>query len=136
MNSARKTLCWLAWLLASASVAHSGSLTLAWDPSPTPGVTYRIYAHTTPIGTNLVDTVVKLDAGTNLTASVSNLAPGQWHFVATAVKAGIESEPSNELVTEVPAKPANMRTVTLQWNATVSGTNWLDAGFFRVKFGD
>lgn len=136
MIYAKKTLCWLALLLATASAAHCGSLKLAWDPSPTPGVTYRIYAHNSPIGTNLAPAVVKLDAGTNLTAQVSNLAPGQWHFVATAVKEGIESEPSNELATEVPAKPANMRTVTLQWSATVTGTNWLDAGFFRVKFGD
>lgn len=128
-------LCVL-FVLLVPSISHAGSLRLAWDASPTPGVSYTLYAHTNTIGTDLVSPVVRVHAGTNLTARVTDLAAGQWHFVATAVKDNVESAPSNELVATVPAQPANMRTVVLQYNATVTGTNWLDAGFFRVKFGD
>lgn len=129
-------LCSLAALLAAAPVlAQPGQVQLAWDASPAASG-YRLYAHTNALSaTNLLSALAKLDAGTNQTATVADALPGMWHFVATAVNAqGVESLPSNEVITEVPAPPGNLRTVTLQFNATVTGTNWLNAGFFRVKF--
>jgi hypothetical protein len=69
---------------------------LAWDPSPTPGVAYRLYAHTNSIRANLDAPVVRVDADTNLIATVE-LIPGPWHFVVTARKDGLESAPSNEI---------------------------------------
>lgn len=124
--------------LAAVAQPQPGQVQLAWDASPTPGVTYRLYAYTNATTlTNLSSAPVKLDAKTNLTATVQFLQPGTWRFVATAYSTnGIESVPSNEVIATVPPPPANARTVIVQFNATVTGTNWLDAGFFRIKFGD
>lgn len=124
-------------LLAWSCHAQPGTVTLAWDPSPTTGVSYRLYAHTNSLtSTNATaGATVRLDAGTNTTATLAALTPARWHFVATAVKDKLESVPSPELIAEMAAPPAALRTVTLQFNATVTGTNWLDAGFFRIRFG-
>ena len=119
------------------ALAEPGDVKLAWDASYA-GVQYRLYAAPFSLNaTNLPLAMVKLDAGTNLTATVRALSAGTWHFVATAYTTNnIESVPSNQETVQVPAPPPNLRTVSLQWNATVSGTNWLDTGFFRIKFGD
>jgi hypothetical protein len=120
-----------------------GTVTLRWDPPPpcngcTTNLSYRLYAHTNAITkTNLASALVRLDAGTNLTAVLTDLSQGLWRFAATSYTTnGTESVPSDNVTAEVPAAPQNMRTVILQWSATVIGTNWLDAGFFRVKFGE
>ena len=119
-----------------------GTVVLQWDPPPpcngcTTNLGYRLYAHTNAITkTNLSSALVRLDAGTNRTAAVTDLAQGLWRFAATSYTTnGTESVPSDNVTAEVPASPQNMRTVILQWSATVDGTNWLDAGFFKVKFG-
>jgi len=129
---------WLAAHAAPPAFDEPGTVRLAWDPSPTTNVQYRLYAHTNAIwATNLMAATVRLDAGTNLTATIANLSASYWHFRATAYTTnGIESLPSNEVIVSVPSPPAQLRTVVLQWNATVTGTNWLDAGYFRVKFGE
>jgi len=136
----RKLVALAAALLLSFTVwAEPGEVNLAWDASTTPGVQYRLYAAPFILSvTNLPLALVKLDAGTNRTAQLAALAAGTWHFVATSyfVTNNIESVPSNQVTVQVPAPPPNMRTVVLQWNATVSGTNWLETGFFRIKFGD
>lgn len=128
-------------LLLTTSLALGqtpGQVKLAWDPSPSPGIAgYTLYAHTNSLasGTNLASALVKVQT-TNLTVTVqfTNL-PARLYFVATATSTnGLESVPSNELVVEVPPAPPNLRTVALQFNATVTGTNWVDAGFFRVRF--
>lgn len=138
MNSRGRTpLVALAAALLLSLVCHASALHLAWDPSPSSGVRYRLYAHTnTFAGLNLTNATVRLDAGTNRTATVSNILAGtRWFFVATAYDTnGLESIPSQELSAVVPEPPARLSTVVLQFNATVSGTNWLDAGFFRVRF--
>lgn len=138
MNSRGRTaLVALAAALLLCLVSHASSIRLAWDPSPTLGVQYRLYAHTnTFAGLNLSNATVRLDAGTNRTATVSNIVAGSvWFFVVTAYDTnGLESVPSDELSAVIPQAPGRLSTVVLQWNATVSGTNWLDAGFFRVRF--
>jgi hypothetical protein len=132
---------WTTGLACAAALLFSltsqgQQFTLAWSPSPTPAVNYRLYAHTnSSYLTNLSLATVKLDAGTNLTATVRDLSGGAWRFVATAYVSSLESVPSNELIVNVPSPPANLGTVVLQFNASVTGTNWLDAGFFRIKFG-
>ena len=128
---------WLA-MGAAAMAQQPGQVKLAWDPTATPGAAvYRLYASTNSLtATNLQTATVKLAAGTNFTATVDGMQSGAWHFYATAVVGNIESPPGAELIIQVPARPGNMRTVAMQWNATVSGTNWLDVGFFRLKFGD
>lgn len=112
---------------------QAGDVHLAWDASPTPGVTYTLYAHTNSMGaTNLTSALVKVNAGTNLTALVENLRPpATWYFVATAVLGGIQSDPSNQVVVQVPPAPANARTLVVQYGITI--TNFTDTGFFRLR---
>ncbi|MHB9009759.1 MAG: hypothetical protein ACYDC1_22825 [Limisphaerales bacterium] len=116
-----------------ASAAMSAELTLAWDPSTTPGITNHVlYASRTGLSsTNLTQAIVRVSVGTNLTASVHSLGPGPWAFAVTAMKNGVESDPSNILQVEVPTPPARMRTVVLQYSGTIS--NWTDVGFFKLR---
>ncbi len=64
---------------------------------------------------------------------VDSIAPGQWYFAATAMKDGAQSDLSNILPVEIARPPAAMRTVVLQFNASLATTNWQDAGFFRLR---
>lgn len=114
--------------------ARAGEVTLAWDASPSPGVTnYVLYAHTNALSaTNLASALVKVNAGTNLTALVENLRPpATWYFVATAVAGGVQSDPSNQLIVQVPVAPANQRVLAVQFGVTL--TNFTDTGFFRLR---
>ena len=124
-------------LLLSAVTVHAGIITLAWDPSSsTNAIGYFIYA-----GTNApfcsTNYTVKVDAGTNLTCTVSNIVPGLWTFAATARDTnGLESDFSNTVTAEIPLPaPGNFRTVVLQYSGTILSTNWQDMGFFRIKSG-
>lgn len=149
----------LSALLTLSAAAAAAELHLAWDPSPTPGVTnYVLYASTNDFSapTNLTAAAastrvlapanpqarlsglaapdsgaVRLNVGTNLTATIADLAEGYWSFAATAEMDGLESELSNIVHVQVPAPPANMRTVILQYSGTLS--NFQDAVFFKLK---
>jgi cytoskeletal protein RodZ len=106
---------------------------LAWDASPSPGVHYRLYAGTNSVQ-GLTNALVVVNAETNLTATVEISQAQQWYFVATAFdpSTGLESEPTNEVMVETPAAPANMRTIHVEH--TIAITNgWNDVGFFRLK---
>jgi hypothetical protein len=82
----------------------AGTVTLAWDPSPGTNVIahYNLYCG---VASGTYTTVVT--AGTNTTASVSNLVLGTtYYFAATAVDtSGLESDYSTEVSTMVT--PAN-----------------------------
>lgn len=87
-------------LLFMVLSASAGNVTLAWGPSPSPGVTgYNLYyggaSHTY---TNVID------CGTNTTCTVSNLIGGAtYYFAATAYNAvGLESDYSAELSYTMP----------------------------------
>ena len=125
-------------LLTSLSAfALGGSATLAWDASPSAAVTnYVLYAHTNSLNsTNLNTALVKVSAGTNLTVAITGLTPPTvWYFVATAQANGIQSDPSNQLVVQVPVAPANARMMAVQY-AELNITNWTDVGFFRIRIG-
>ncbi len=113
--------------LALVRPVAAQSVKLAWDASPSPGVTnYVIYA-----ATNALATLTNISVGTNLTATVENLSPGTWRFYATAQAGGVESAPSNLLLVDVPRPPANLRTIVVQYSYTL--TNWADLGFFRLR---
>lgn len=125
-------------MLCSLS-CFASEVKLAWNASPSPNVGYRLYAGTNSLltATNLtLQSLVKLDAKQSLGATVRDLDSGNWFFVATAYNTNtlVESAASNELIISVPVKPANMRSVVVQWQGTVSGTNWLDAAYFKLKF--
>ena len=79
-------------LVGSLSQAQTlKSVTLAWDPSPDPTVVgYRVY-----YGSSSRSYTQSIDAGNSTTATVSNLAAGEYFFVVTAYNsAGLESAPS------------------------------------------
>jgi hypothetical protein len=86
--------------LLSSGVAHSASVTLAWDASQEEDVAgYRVYYGTTSGHyTNMID------VGLNTSGSISNLVPGQtYYFAATAYDTGgNESGFSQEIPYIVP----------------------------------
>lgn len=114
------------WCMAS-------SINLAWDASPATNVTsYVIYASTNILNaTNLASANVRLNVGTNLTATITDLKAGQWSFAAAAVSGGVEGDLSNILIVDVPKPPERMRTVVLQYGGTL--TNFYDVGFFKLR---
>lgn len=112
-------------LFLAALSAEASYLQLAWDASVTDGCDYRLYAQS---GTN----IVRVETGTNLTASLEDILPGFWSFWATAIKDRIESDPSNVLTVEVPRTPEGMRTVAIEYTVTLTN-NWEEAGFFRLR---
>jgi hypothetical protein len=124
---------WLVLGVLGVLGAQAQTVRLAWDPSPSPGVTnYVLYASTNELSaTNLMTATTNLPCGTNLTATVTDLSAGNWWFVATAWAGGVESLPSNVLQVQVPTPPANMRTVVLQYSGTLS--NFYDVGFFKLR---
>lgn len=113
--------------------AFAGSLRLAWDASPTPGVEYLLYVQSDTAPFTYTNYAARVNVGTNLTAHVYQIQPGKWNFAVTAVTNSVESDFSNVLPVEVPGPPTNARTVTLQYNASVTSTNWTDVTVFRVR---
>ncbi len=120
-------------ILTVSLSAFAADLSLAWDPSP--GATnYVLYASQSPLTpTTLTNATLKINVGTNLTATVQNLATGQWYFGATAFSGGLQSDLSNILVVGSPAPPANMRTMIVQYSFNLATNGWNDLGFFRLK---
>jgi hypothetical protein len=97
-----KKLIGLAGLLAGLTVCGAEWVTLAWDPSPSPGVVaYHIHG-----GTNAACAVFVTNANLSCTQTVAVPFPGRWFFVATAVDAqGRESQPSNVVHWDVNPEP-------------------------------
>lgn len=121
-------------LLATALSSLATDIRFAWDPSPTTGVTnYVLYAHTNTLSTaNLTNAMLKAYCGTNTTGRLENLRSGSTlYFVVTAMKNGIQSDPSNQLIIEVPVEPAGARVVVIEYGITL--TNFVDTGFFRLR---
>ena len=92
--------------LAPLAALATGTVTLAWDPSPGTNAiaNYNLYyGVASATYTNVVS------AGTNTTASVSNLVEGAtYYFAATAVDInGLESDYSTEVSTLIPVKLTN-----------------------------
>jgi len=128
------------WTLAIALGLAAGSaravgVRLVWDPSPSPLVTnYCLYCATNGLlGASLTNAVTTVNVGTNLTVTLNNIAAGDYQFAVTAWATGVESGPSNVLPVEIARPPANLQTLVLQVNGTLSGTNWQTAGFFRLQ---
>ena len=102
------------------------SVTLLWNPSPSPGVTgYKIY-----YGNDGINFDNQLDAGTNTSWTVTGLTPGSTnYFEAVAYDAnGDESPPSNQLEYTVPAAA---QTLTVEANPGGAG-NVTGGGSFNA----
>lgn len=85
-----------------------GTVNLAWDASPSFGVTgYRVYQAKSPFSTS--PRTIGYDAGENFSTTISNLY-GLNYFVATAICCtGLESDFSNEVLWQ------SRLTNSLQW---------------------
>jgi hypothetical protein len=85
--------------LHNFTVIESKQVTLTWDPNPEPDLDgYKIYyGETSGNYTNVID------VGNTETCTVNGLVPGEtYYFSATAYRAGLESDFSNELPYTVP----------------------------------
>ena len=83
-----------------AVAASAGNLYLAWDPSPSSGVTgYALY-----VGTTSGAYQQRFDVGTQTSATVSNLSPGLKYYVTVRAydAANVESPSANEVSYVIP----------------------------------
>lgn len=107
-----KLIAWLIFsmvltLLGAARLACGADYLLEWDGSTSAGVTnYRLhYGQTSRVYSASVPF-----SGASRSGTVSNLPPGRWCFAATAMMAGMQSDPSNEIiVTNTAFAPVNLR---------------------------
>jgi len=139
---------WTIVVLACAAAAGAERLTLAWDPSPSAGVSgYRLY-----YGTNTRSYPFVTNAGLVLTQSVVLPWRGRWFFAATAYSTnGLESDFSSEVSWESKPLPPAMageawvrgapvfgRSTNLAaWGSVTGEATWFPATnsmeFFRVN---
>ena len=98
-------------ILQGALIAQAQKVRLAWDASPSPGIThYRIH-----FGTNVGNYSFVTNVGLVRTQTVVVPHTGRWFFAATAVDAnGMESPFSNQVQWE--AKPTAL---------VVHGESWV-----------
>ena len=135
-------------ILWCAASLPAQTVTLSWNPSPSPGVVnYRIY-----FGTNSGVYASVTNAGLALTQTVVLPHGGRWYFAATACDAfGNESDFSNEALwyarpsppvlhgeTWVRLVPILQRSTNLlDWSPFVGEPTWLPAtkaqDFFRAE---
>ena len=136
-------------MLGSAAAAGAERLTLAWDPSPSPGVAgYRLYW-----GTNTRSYPFVTNTGLGLTQSVRLSHRGRWFFAATAYSTnGLESDFSSEVAWESKPLPPAMvgkrgvrlapvfgySTNLVTWGSVTGEATWFPATnraeFFRVNW--
>lgn len=90
----------LALFLVSEAQAATHSISLTWDASATPGVTYNVKRSTVAGGLY----TVQVTGGTALTYTDNGLAPQvTFCYVVSATLAGVESMNSNEACGTTPA---------------------------------
>ena len=132
-----KLLTILILLGALRSLAQQ-TVTLAWEPSPSPeAVSYRVY-----YGTNSRSYAFVTNAGPALTQKLRLPHPGRWFFAATAADAsGSESDFSNEVQWEArPGAPVvqgetwvrltpviERSTNLVNWASVAGEATWLPA---------
>jgi hypothetical protein len=91
-------LALLAILALASMSAPTGSVTLAWDPSPEQVAGYKLLYGSAP-GVY----VSSIDVGLVTQHTVSQLPDGRYYFVASAYSAdGLGSNFSNEIVVDIP----------------------------------
>lgn len=111
------------------SAAPQPQFALAWDASPSPEVTsYTLHGQNVVAG---VTNTVSVASITNLTVGVYDISSGNWTFWVTARAGLIESIPSNLLPVLVPNSPSGLKTVVLQYSATISGP-WSSNIFLKL----
>lgn len=113
-------------LLAVLRTAEGASVSIAWEPSGSVGVTNYVVRFWRD-GAAVINST---NTGTATTHTLRNLDAGRWHCQVSAQSAqGIESDPSNLLVMDVPAAP--VIRINLQGAGSLTGpwTNLASAGW-------
>jgi len=135
-------------ILLCALMTQGQSVTLAWDASPSPGVSrYRLWYGSSPGNYAFMTNV-----GMVRTQRIVLPHPGRWFFAATAISTnGIESEFSNEVQWEAkPVAPVvhgeswvrltpviERSTNLVSWSSVTGAPTWFPATnameFFATK---
>lgn len=119
-------------LLLTIAVVAGQELRLAWQPSPDAVAGYILHASTNSFATTNAS-ALRVDVGTNLTASVQATNAARWFFTVTAYDTNrVESARCPELMVQFFNPPAGLGVV-IQHTAQLESTNWQDVGFFRLK---
>lgn len=116
-------------LLLSSLCAFAG-VTLTWDASPTPNVTYRLSG-----GIASSTNIINVNVGTNQQVTLGDFIPGTWSFQVYARDTNqmVESEPSNTVTFTIPEPPTNLRTLFIEGAIDLTGSGWTNLGFFRLR---
>ncbi len=113
----------------SAVVPPFSSVTVVWDRAPSHGTntSFILRWGSTPGSTNS-----QFNAGTNTTATITNMTAGYLYWTAIArTSDGLESDPSNMIVsTNYPGAPLKLQIKTndsssLKLEGTVDGHTWI-----------
>ena len=132
-------ILWINLLLLIQVNSFSAGVTLAWDaPTITNGLaSYKLYAATNSLasGTNLGSALVTLSIPYTTTQSVIEFKnAARWYFVVTSVGTNsLESTVSNEVIIQAPPPLIGLRTIAVMAAPTLTGTNWVDVGFFQIR---
>jgi hypothetical protein len=111
-----------------AVVPPFSSVTLAWDRAPSHGTNTSVILRwgPTPGSTNFF-----FNAGTNTTATITNMTAGYLYWTAVArTSDGLESDPSNMVVsTNYPGAPLQLKITTntstsIKLEGTSDGHTW------------
>lgn len=122
--------------IKAANPSNLGNGTFAWDRSPDDllnnGTIYRLYIGTNVTG-GVLTSLTNAYTGTNVSVTLTNLAPAMWYLAVTASQGGLESAQSNILPYYVPAVPPRPpgKLFMIYMQATFNFTNFTDMGAFR-----
>lgn len=134
----KKNLSLAALALLMAVSASASEVTLAWDHAgPSKATTSFILYGTTNaslVQSNLALAQIVVNCGTNKTVQAVNMTSGLWRWAVVTDEAGVRSDLSNVLPTEVPTAPGLVRTVALQYSFSLqtANTNWPTGMFIRI----
>jgi hypothetical protein len=128
----RFTLSALLWTVLGLTLAAQESVSLGWIPSPSPqGCGYAVY-----YGTQSRAYDYRFDAGTNTTATITNLSQGRtYYFVVVTVDSnGNESVPSNEVSYAIPDRPPAFNSIAFQNGQLLLNWNTVPGRAYQIEF--
>jgi hypothetical protein len=119
------------WAVFPTFVIAGQSVSLGWIPSPSPyAAGYAVY-----YGTASGSYDFRFDAGTNITATITNLAEGLTYYFVVATYDGnnFESIPSNEVTYSAYTPPA-FKSIGLQNGQVVMTWDGVPGRTYQIEF--
>lgn len=120
------------WAVFPTFVIAGQSVSLGWIPSPSPDAAgYAVY-----YGTASGSYDFRFDAGTNSTATITNLAQGFRYYFVVATYDGNnrESIPSNEVTYSAAYAPPAFRSIELQNGQVVMTWDGVPGRVYQIQF--